>query len=392
MTTYEEKKPLKQLPAITPKELKEMLNVLDELKNPPALMVYGVPGIGKTTIIKDFANEKNFELRVKHLSRMDTTDWSGIPKQSNDSKYTEFLPIYLFKPPAEEGKKIIIFFDELNTATPQVLNAALDVILEKKGDYGAELPANTIIVAAGNLGEEDGTYVESLSSAVKTRLIQVRLEQKDVNDWLDWAGKNSIHKKVTDFIRENGINYLIDLTGFQNNDDQIATPRGWERVSDFLKIYESNNGFPENEELKKNILKHFIIGTLGNRVGEKFYNTYISIKDSLKEWESKINEYSIIYKGNVADQTPENICEMLKYVNSGLSNNYSDATQEAQRFTKYLVAKLNSLDRNTFSNLSGKNIDSFLGYLENYKQGKSEQDIQNNINKIISLLQGGVTQ
>ena len=176
-----------QIPQVSPQDLKQMLEILDKMPNPPALMVYGAPGIGKTSILSDFAKEKNYDLRVKHLSRMDATDWSGIPKQSEGQSFTEFMPISIFKPLQKDKNKIIIFFDELNTAMPQVLNAALDVILEKKGEgEGAVLPENTIILAAGNLGEEDGTYVETLSAAVKTRMIQVRMKQ-ETQQWLDWA-------------------------------------------------------------------------------------------------------------------------------------------------------------------------------------------------------------
>jgi Cdc6-like AAA superfamily ATPase len=55
------------LPKITPQELSNMLRILDNMDNPPALMVYGPPGIGKTSILKEFAESKNYELRVKHF-------------------------------------------------------------------------------------------------------------------------------------------------------------------------------------------------------------------------------------------------------------------------------------------------------------------------------------
>jgi len=83
---------------IKPKELRQILDFLDKLLNPPALMIFGVPGIGKTTIVNKFAEDKNYELRVKHLSRMDPTDWTGIPKNDPNDPYTAFRPISLFKP------------------------------------------------------------------------------------------------------------------------------------------------------------------------------------------------------------------------------------------------------------------------------------------------------
>jgi hypothetical protein len=270
---------------IKPKELRQILDFLDKLLNPPALMIFGVPGIGKTTIVNKFAEDKNYELRVKHLSRMDPTDWTGIPKNDPNDPYTAFRPISLFKP---SEKKLVLFFDEINTALPQVLNSALDVILEKKADTGtygkeAELPKNTIIVAAGNLGpEEDGTYVEEFSSAVKTRLIQVILKQS-FEDWKEWAKNNMIHNYVIDFL-ENHQDYLVDINGFKQNLQQIATPRGWERISDYI-----NN---MNTEKDIEILKNLIIGTIGKKIGTEFINYIEQRKIDIPEnLNKKINSY-----------------------------------------------------------------------------------------------------
>lgn len=267
------------LPEITPSQLKKLLKVLDQMDNPPALMVYGPPGVGKTTILKQFAEEKKYELRVLHLSRMDPSDWSGIPRQNRN--YTEFLPISLFKPARKRGKKpvkIVVFFDELNTATPQVLNAALDVLLEKRSDHAnAKLPDNTIIVAAGNLGEEDGTYVEHLSSAVRTRLIQVRL-RVDVQEWLNWARQNHIHPAVIEFIstHRNGLYPLLDMEGLRQDHDQVATPRGWERVSQILYAFSQTVHASEKDNGNHlTILEKLIVGTIGESTGSKFAKFFI---------------------------------------------------------------------------------------------------------------------
>ncbi len=274
-----------QIPKITPSELQQILEFLDTLANPPALMIYGVPGIGKTTIVKKFATDKNYDLRIKHLSRMDPTDWTGIP--SADSDYTNFKPIGLFRPAPKENQKIVIFFDELNTALPQVLNSALDVILEKRGDtdtYGekAKLPENTIIVAAGNLGpEHDGTYVEEFSSAVKTRLIQVKLET-NFNEWKKWAEQNSIEQVVIKFLELNP-EYLIDIEGLKENIDQVATPRGWKRVSDYIKKYEECG--------KIETLEKLILGTIGVKIGEKFMKFFNSFAYSNEEIKRKLQKY-----------------------------------------------------------------------------------------------------
>lgn len=265
------------LPTVTPDDLKQLLQLLEAMDNPPALMVYGPPGVGKTTILKEFAEDpaRDYEVRVKHLSRMDTTDWSGMPRNDAGQVYTEFMPISLFKPTTK--KRLVIFFDELNTAMPQVLNAALDVILEKKADSetfskAADLGESTIILAAGNLGpEEDGTQVEELSMAVKTRMVQVRLET-NLKQWLDWAKGKKLHPKVISYMDTEA--KLIDYAAFRNGEKQAPTPRGWARLSDMLYALEKKVTALD-KKAKARLAETLAIGTVGARRGLEFFNYYV---------------------------------------------------------------------------------------------------------------------
>lgn len=340
------------LPKITPQELSNMLRILDNMENPPALMVYGPPGIGKTSILKEFAESRNYELRVKHLSRMDTTDWSGIPKMDKDQKYAEFLPISLFK---KSDKKIVIFFDELNTAMPQVLNAALDVILEKKADSetfskDAELPKNTIILAAGNLGpEEDGTYVEELSMAVKTRMIQVILET-DLKQWILWAKNKKIHKKIIGYM--NSINKLIDLNEFKSGASQAPTPRGWERLSDI--IYEIEKSEWISKEDKKNLIEKFSIGTVGEKRGKEFSNYYCDSQNYFEKLDfilPKLVKMSERFYPAQAQELAECITEIDKLLSDGLVMGKEETESIAKVIEKIEIGYLTALRGKKFEHL-----------------------------------------
>ena len=314
-----------QIPIITARDLRAMLDVLAAMDNPPALMVYGAPGIGKTSILADFANPQQYDLRVKHLSRIDATDWSGVPKQGTDQAFTEFLPISIFRP-AEQGKRIVLFFDELNTATPQVLNAALDVILEKKCE-GAALPADTIILAAGNLGDEDGTMVEKLSSAVKTRMIQVRMKEEP-NQWVEWAKAKTLHPSVIRFIEQNP-RYLLDLSAFRAELDQMATPRGWERVSQLVYKLESKN---------KALLAQMVSGTVGKKAAGQFLNFLRNPHEGADNWKQALTKAEVYYTGNVADATDTNLLALSELVNDGLKQQYGGCFEHAKKYAEYLRA------------------------------------------------------
>lgn len=354
-----------QIPQISPQDLKQMLEILDKMPNPPALMVYGAPGIGKTSILSDFAKEKNYDLRVKHLSRMDATDWSGIPKQNEGQKYTEFMPISIFKPLEKDKNKIIIFFDELNTAMPQVLNAALDVILEKKGEgEGAILPENTIILAAGNLGDEDGTYVETLSAAVKTRMIQVRMKQ-ETRQWIDWAKKKNINKTIIEFIEKNNSQYLVDLKGFQDNLDQVATPRGWERVSNYMDAI-FNNDFTMYVD-KVLAFKNMVIGTIGKKVGEIFLNYYFDKQSNQQttyiQWQKDIATAKQFYSKEIASTTLDKFVTLTCLINTGLSKDFPSAKQEAKNYAQFMSKEIDKYKKAQLTSLAEYNLAALEQYL-----------------------------
>lgn len=356
----------KQLPEITPSSFKIILKEFEKLSNPPAIMIYGVPGIGKTQIIKNdvFADKQKYEVRVKYLSRMDPTDWMGIPqiKKDENDDYTEFIKIKFFTKP-EEGRRLVIFFDELNTATPQVLNSALDIILEKKNE-NIELPQDTIIVAAGNLGEEDGTYVEEFSSAVKTRLVQFIL-RPDLRDWLNWARENKIHRSIISFIEKKGLKYLIDMDGFKNQSDQIATPRGWERVSNVM-----------NTDLIKDrdLFKKTVWAILGRNIAEEFvdffYEQKLGEEDKERVWLTKLKPLltRIVENNEIAHYS--SLSDLIKLVNDGLAKEYSNSYEYAQKLSLWLLKNKDKLNNTLFSSLRGENLKDYIEYLEeNNKNG-----------------------
>jgi len=138
---------------------------------------------------------------------------------------------------------------------------------------------------------------------VKTRLIQVVLEQ-NIHDWIDWAEKNQIHPFVINFLK-NHSEYLVDIDGFKQNLQQIATPRGWERVSNYLKKYFENGG-----DIKT--LKYLIIGTLGKKIGEKFLSSLTKNMISPEELQKQLEKYIHLFASPFAGEIAR-INDYLKY-------------------------------------------------------------------------------
>ncbi|MGA9046127.1 AAA family ATPase [Sulfuricurvum sp.] len=222
--------------------------------------LWGAPGIGKSSIIKQIAKEKNLECIDLRLSLLDPTDLKGIPFYEKDSHTA------LWAPPSflpREGRGIL-FLDELNSAAPAVQASAYQLILDRKvGEY--TLPEGWAIVAAGNR-EGDRGVVYRLPSPLANRFVHIEMEV-NVSDWRDWGIKSRIDSRILAYI---GFKNSA-LFGFDplKNERSFATPRSWEAVHKILQ-----------SPLPSNLLLEAISGAVGEDAAVDFLG-YCKIMDHL---------------------------------------------------------------------------------------------------------------
>jgi MoxR-like ATPase len=111
----------------------------------PALL-WGDPGTGKSRLIEQLAQQLGRPCEVVIGSIREAGDFAGLPMRTGDS--------VTFVPPrwatrCVERPDMVVFLDELTTASPSVQAAMLRVVLEREvGDL--QLPATVAIVAAAN--------------------------------------------------------------------------------------------------------------------------------------------------------------------------------------------------------------------------------------------------
>lgn len=242
------------------KDAIETMGALIDAKIPTFL--WGAPGIGKSSIIKQIARESGIECIDLRLSLMDPTDLKGIPFYEKDSHSA------LWAPPSflpREGRGIL-FLDELNSAAPAVQASAYQLILDRKvGEY--TLPEGWAIVAAGNR-EGDRGVVYRLPSPLANRFVHIEMEV-NAKDWRDWALSRGIDARVIAYI------------GFKNNalfgfdplksTRSFATPRSWEAVHTIL-----------NSSLSKPLWLETIGGAVGEDAAVDFLG-FIQVMDKLPD-------------------------------------------------------------------------------------------------------------
>ena len=194
-----------------------LTTVLENLLDQPwAAFIWGAPGIGKSSIVRQIAERRRMPLIDIRASLLDPTDLRGIP-MIQDGTAVWCPPSFL---PKKSDKPGILFLDEINAAPPLVQAALYQLILDRRvGEY--ELPEGWRIIAAGNR-REDKAVTFRLSSALANRFIHLNLEV-DPDDWHAWATNHGIIPEVTAFLK-----YRPQLLQAASEDEQaFATPRSW---------------------------------------------------------------------------------------------------------------------------------------------------------------------
>lgn len=195
-----------------------------------ALKIVGHPGVGKSAVVKEVADEKNYYFIDTRLAFKENIDLGGYPVPDHESKRMVYYRPRFIPPETvpENYNGIVWFLDEANRAHPTVIQTLFQIITEKRcGEH--ELPENTSIILAGNLGEEDATTITDFDDAALDGRLAIIHLKPDAADWLKWADENGIHRSITRYISA----YPEKLWDeYQVN----PNPRGWDQVSKAIKL------------------------------------------------------------------------------------------------------------------------------------------------------------
>ena len=111
------------------------------------VLLWGDPGTGKTHTIEAFARRAGWRTVSVIASIHDPTDFAGLPVRTDAG--VVFEPPAWARRTAENDGMSLVFFDEVNTATPATQNALMRVVLEGRvGDL--ELGESVRFAAAAN--------------------------------------------------------------------------------------------------------------------------------------------------------------------------------------------------------------------------------------------------
>lgn len=176
---------------MTPAALKTYLNNLVSKNLKISTMIWGPPGIGKSSIVAQIAQKYKIDFVDVRLSQLAPTDLRGLPvAEDGISKWypPEFLP--------RDGKGIL-FLDELNMAPPAMQGVAQQLILDRRvGSY--VVPEGWHIWAAGNR-KEDRATVFDMPAPLANRFLHLQVEP-DFESFKVYALAAKVHEQIIAFL------------------------------------------------------------------------------------------------------------------------------------------------------------------------------------------------
>ena len=283
-----------------PTDIVIALNRLSKVQLPG--MMWGSPGIGKSSVIHEIGREQGRKVFDIRLALLDPTDLRGIPfynphantaqwapssilpkelplgthvakeEKPNKDGSVRVVPTLKYDPSYTENGGIvldipdhvkeqiardqnaILFLDEINAAPPVIQAASYQLVLDRRiGEY--QLPDGVSIIAAGN-GEGDKAVTFKMPTPLLNRFIHLDFEV-NFDDWHDWAVTHGVKADVVGFLNfKKGL-----LNKFEPNSKSrgFPTPRSWGFVSRIL-----DDGMPES------VLRGMVGGSVGEGAAIEF--------------------------------------------------------------------------------------------------------------------------
>ena len=185
------------------------------------VMLWGPPGVGKSQIVAQVAENHDAEIVDIRLSQMEPSDLRGIPFRVNDQ--VEWAVPSMLPDAERHGAQGILFLDEITSVPPSVSAAAYQLILDRRlGAY--TVPEGWAIFAAGNRqGDRGVTYTMPAPLANRFSHFDVDV---NLDDWVAWAYANDIDERLIGFLRFRP--ELLFEFDPAHNPVAFPSPRSWE--------------------------------------------------------------------------------------------------------------------------------------------------------------------
>jgi hypothetical protein len=287
----------------------------------PPLMLWGAPGIGKSTIISDMAKELDIGFIDVRLAQREPVDIRGLPVPREDRSGVDWIVSSEW--PREDqddyNERGIILFDEITAADPSLQVASYEFILDRRLGKLYQVPPGWYIIAAGNR-TSDAAVARTMSSALANRFCHLELIPKS-KSWIEWALIKGLESTVIAFIRYRP-ELLFNMTG--NRERGWPSPRTWERVSLELQLAKETS-------LSKAALRCIIEGLVGPGAAIEFLG--------FLKWAESIPDIEAMLRGDIEIEFPGRSDQRFAMVSASVHTMLESAEPEelVTGFLRFLI-------------------------------------------------------
>lgn len=281
------------------------------------LMLWGPPGIGKTSIVSEAAREAGVGIKsvIAHLYQ--PVDVLGLPYLVKGR--CEYAPPAVFPDPKRDGERGIFFIDELPGCVPAMQSAWGIIILERSTRHFT-FPSGWQVICAGNR-ETDRAGASRLISALESRLLHIEVEPS-TDEFLQYGLSRRLHPAVLAFLEER--RDLLLAFDPRSRERSFPCPRAWERVSEALSL-----------SLPDEITREMVRGLVGSGAATEFL-AFLRVHRELPT-------LAEVLSGEVELTRWEKRPDVLRAVLYSVLHYVSESTEEA-RFAEAARVALNTPD------------------------------------------------
>jgi len=236
---------------ITPEQAKRILRTLYKKEDKESALLLGPIGIGKSELIRQFAEETAKELKKEfidysddnlnkilespekyfvfvdiRLTEIEPSDLIGIPRDSNE---------HVIYKPLGWGRALskaagVLFLDEITNVQRLDVQAAMyKLLLDRKVGF-IKLNRNVLVAAAGNR-PEDSTIANMLPAPAINRVRRFKIRSPTLDEWIEYMNRyDSWDRRVAGFLKRFS-QYLISQRVDQETLEQFPSPRKWTHLA-----------------------------------------------------------------------------------------------------------------------------------------------------------------